>query len=128
MIVFLMIVLVEVLIIRLVKEGKEGTAQTERTRKRWSLQRAALYGIVFSLINIGLQVWRGTLPSSAPNTFYALGILAVALGLFPLLFVAIAAIRNAILRNTIRSPEDVSLREWTAADKEEFKLMGDQRR
>ena len=93
-----------------------------QSRKRWSLKRAAVYGLLFSLFMFGLRIWSGTEPSiviEPPRS--GLGIMiswAVYLGFPSLLFVVCAAIHN-----TVVPKEDDSTREWADADKKEFRRL-----
>jgi hypothetical protein len=74
--------------------------------KRWSLWRAALYGLLLMLVVFAvhlLGIWAGTkAPDPWLNTNIALGsLLANWIGYFmpgPILFVVIAAIRNMFVR------------------------------
>lgn len=109
--VFLLLVLLEVIIVRSVREGKE------QTSKRWSLKRAAVYGLVFSLFMFGADVifiWAGI---RSPSPFMqgryspagAVGYLIGWLGSGSILFVIVAAIRNAARG---RSADEDESREW----------------
>jgi hypothetical protein len=88
-------------------------------KKRWSLLRAALYGLVFTGVLLGVRL---LVSPSDPSSriFYWLGYFLPA----PLLFIAIAATRNSRLP---RVDEDEG-REWSGADEEQFKRLLDKQR
>jgi hypothetical protein len=94
-----------------VREGKE------QTSKRWSLARAAVYGGLFSLFMFGADVffvWAGI---RSPSPFLqgryspggAVGYLIGWFGFGAILFVIVAAIRNAIRGRNADGDES---REW----------------
>jgi hypothetical protein len=90
-------------------------------KKRWSLLRAAIYGLVLTGVVVGVQLFIHPSDPWLRDWAYLLGYFLPG----PLLFVAIAATRN---RRLPLVDEDAGPREWSAADQEEFKRLPDRQR
>jgi hypothetical protein len=74
--------------------------QYRKPRPKWSLWRAALYGLAASIIVLAINTLAdGGKELIESNPSRAAGYLVGSLGIWPIIFVIVAAIRNIVVRN-----------------------------
>jgi hypothetical protein len=91
-----------VLVGKVMTNGAEGNRDnTLVPRPRWSLWRAALYGLIASIIVLAINTLAdgGEELSDWSNPSRAAGYLVGSLGIWPIIFVIVVAIRNLVVRN-----------------------------
>jgi hypothetical protein len=95
-------------------------------RKRWRLLQAAKYGLLFTGGLLGVGLLLGIIDPQVLSDRSAPGLMAYWLS-GAVLFVAIAAIRNARLPRVPRVDEDVD-HAWSDTEREQFKRLLDQQK
>jgi hypothetical protein len=68
-------------------------------QKRWSLPKSALYGMGLEAVIIVASFTSGGMPAELANPAQVTGFVIARLAIVSLLFVAVAAIRNLLLKH-----------------------------